>query len=149
MEQELIISALGVQPGLEPELEARRRIEFLATYLRASGLESYVLGISGGVDSLAAALLQAYGATACAAGFALIEGQTQNPSRNWPDIHCPRTWLYASASAPHGVASETTTESTITLSGNAGELIADDVGRATGDDANQEHRARWRLLNKP
>ena len=56
-EQRMIIDALGVQQGFEPELEARRRIEFLATYLRGSGLQCYVLGISGGVDSLAAALL--------------------------------------------------------------------------------------------
>ena len=34
-----------------------RRIDFLGTYLRASALSTYVLGISGGVDSLAAALL--------------------------------------------------------------------------------------------
>ncbi|GAA5162471.1 ammonia-dependent NAD(+) synthetase [Ornithinimicrobium tianjinense] len=31
--------------------EAERRIDFLASYLRTSGLKGYVLGISGGVDS--------------------------------------------------------------------------------------------------
>jgi NAD+ synthase len=56
-EQELIIDALGVAPDFEVALEARRRIDFLGTYLRGSGLSTYVLGISGGVDSLAAALL--------------------------------------------------------------------------------------------
>lgn len=53
----MIIEALGVPASFEAALEARRRIEFLATYLKASGLQSYVLGISGGVDSLTAALL--------------------------------------------------------------------------------------------
>jgi NAD+ synthase len=56
-EQRLIIDALGVAPSFDVKLEARRRIDFLGTYLRASGLSAYVLGISGGVDSLAAALL--------------------------------------------------------------------------------------------
>ncbi|MER8883969.1 NAD(+) synthase, partial [Mesorhizobium sp. M0816] len=54
-EQEMIINALGVAPSVDVALEARRRIDFLGTYLRASGLSTYVLGISGGVDSLAAA----------------------------------------------------------------------------------------------
>ena len=56
-EQKLIVDALGVSPSFDVALEARRRIDFLGTYLRASGLSAYVLGISGGVDSLAAALL--------------------------------------------------------------------------------------------
>ncbi|MER8761135.1 MULTISPECIES: ammonia-dependent NAD(+) synthetase [unclassified Mesorhizobium] len=56
-EQEMIINALGVAPSVDVALEARRRIDFLGTYLRASGLSTYVLGISGGVDSLVAALL--------------------------------------------------------------------------------------------
>lgn len=56
-EQKLIMDALGVAPDFDVALEARRRIEFLSTYLRASSLSTYVLGISGGVDSLAAALL--------------------------------------------------------------------------------------------
>lgn len=56
-EQAAIINALGVAPDFDAAQEARRRIYFLATYLRTSGLSSYILGISGGVDSLAAALL--------------------------------------------------------------------------------------------
>lgn len=56
-EQKSIIEALGVSPTFDAALEARRRIDFLGTYLRASGLSAYVLGISGGVDSLVAALL--------------------------------------------------------------------------------------------
>lgn len=37
--------------------EAERRIAFLADYLRTSGAGAYVLGISGGVDSMTAGLL--------------------------------------------------------------------------------------------
>jgi len=56
-EQAMVIDALGVTPDFNVTAEARQRIDFLDTYLRASGLSTYVLGISGGVDSLAAALL--------------------------------------------------------------------------------------------
>jgi NAD+ synthase len=56
-EQQEIIESLGVSAVFDAALEARRRTEFLGTYLRASGLSTYVLGISGGVDSLTAALL--------------------------------------------------------------------------------------------
>ncbi|MBW4656805.1 MAG: ammonia-dependent NAD(+) synthetase [Kaiparowitsia implicata GSE-PSE-MK54-09C] len=56
-EQQAIIQALGVATHFVVEQEARMRIDLLRTYLRTSGLNSYVLGISGGVDSLAAALL--------------------------------------------------------------------------------------------
>ena len=56
-EQADIIKALGVTAEFDPKQEARRRIDFLSQYLRSSGLKSYVLGISGGVDSTAAALL--------------------------------------------------------------------------------------------
>ena len=56
-EQETIINALGVTAEFDPASEERRRIDFLSTYLRASGLMTYVLGISGGVDSTTAALL--------------------------------------------------------------------------------------------
>ncbi|MGN6764520.1 MAG: hypothetical protein ACTHJY_05075, partial [Rhizobiaceae bacterium] len=56
-EQEMIIDALGVTSDFNVAAEARQRIDFLSTYLQASGLNAYVLGISGGVDSLAAALL--------------------------------------------------------------------------------------------
>lgn len=56
-EQQSIIEALGVAREFDVASETSRRIEFLATYLRAAGLETYVLGISGGVDSLAAGLM--------------------------------------------------------------------------------------------
>ena len=56
-EQQEIIEALGVRRDFDAAAEVQRRMNFLSTYLRASGLTSYVLGISGGVDSLTAALL--------------------------------------------------------------------------------------------
>ncbi len=56
-EQETIIKALGVTPEFDPAADVRRRIDFLSAYLRQSGLSTYVLGISGGVDSTTAALL--------------------------------------------------------------------------------------------
>ena len=52
-----VITALGVAPTFDAEIEARRRIVFLKSYLETSRLRSYVLGISGGVDSLTAGLL--------------------------------------------------------------------------------------------
>jgi len=55
--QELIIAELGVPASFDPETEIERRVEFLADQLRRSGASSYVLGISGGVDSAVAGRL--------------------------------------------------------------------------------------------
>lgn len=55
--QQEIITALGVSKAFDDHLEARKRIDFLKSYLVASGLKSYVLGISGGIDSTTAGLL--------------------------------------------------------------------------------------------
>lgn len=52
-----IIEALGVMPDIEPLAEIERRTEFLKDYLGTTGLQGYVLGISGGQDSLLAGLL--------------------------------------------------------------------------------------------
>src|SRR5690606_28688716 len=52
-----IISALGVRRDFDAAHEIARRVEFLKTYLVDSRQTAYVLGISGGVDSLAAGLL--------------------------------------------------------------------------------------------
>lgn len=52
-----IISALGVASTFDAANETERRISFLADYMRASAARTYVLGISGGVDSLTAALM--------------------------------------------------------------------------------------------
>lgn len=56
-DQTEIIEALGVTAIFNAPQEARRRVSFLKDYLAASGLQTYVLGISGGVDSLTAAMM--------------------------------------------------------------------------------------------
>lgn len=56
-EQSQIIEALGVTAIFNAAHEAGRRVSFLKDYLAASGLQTYVLGISGGVDSLTAAMM--------------------------------------------------------------------------------------------
>ncbi len=55
--QSEIIAALGIAASFDAATEAERRIGFLASYLRKSGLKAYVLGISGGVDSTTAGML--------------------------------------------------------------------------------------------
>lgn len=57
--QRRIIAELDVvdPTTFDPASEAERRIEFLAGYLRRTGLKGYVLGISGGVDSTVAGRL--------------------------------------------------------------------------------------------
>lgn len=56
-EQKKISTALQVSPTFDAATEIDRRTAFLAGYLRNSGLKAYVLGISGGVDSLTAGCL--------------------------------------------------------------------------------------------
>jgi NAD+ synthase len=56
-DQSKIISDLYVAGEFNVEAERERRIGFLAGYLTTSGARAYVLGISGGVDSLTAAIL--------------------------------------------------------------------------------------------
>ena len=56
-EQTKISAALQVAPTFDAATEIDRRTAFLAGYLRNSGLKAYVLGISGGVDSLTAGCL--------------------------------------------------------------------------------------------
>jgi NAD+ synthase len=48
---------LGVRPSIDPDEEIRRRVGFLADYLRVSGTAGFVLGISGGQDSTLAGKL--------------------------------------------------------------------------------------------
>lgn len=55
--QASIIKKLEIVQDFDVAKEARRRIDFLKEYLFHSGLKSYVLGISGGVDSATAGLL--------------------------------------------------------------------------------------------
>ena len=55
--QQDILRELQVEQNFDAEREVERRIEFLARYLEDSGRLAYVLGISGGVDSLVAGAL--------------------------------------------------------------------------------------------
>lgn len=52
-----IARKLGVTAEFDADHEIERRVGFLADYLLKSRLDSYVLGISGGVDSLVAGCL--------------------------------------------------------------------------------------------
>ncbi|MDN2498021.1 ammonia-dependent NAD(+) synthetase [Nocardia nova] len=49
--REQIIAELGVAAEIEPKVEVRRRVEFLADYLSSTPATGFVLGISGGQDS--------------------------------------------------------------------------------------------------
>lgn len=55
--QKQIITELGVQPTIDATAEIEQRSQFLADYLGKTGLNGFVLGISGGQDSLLAGLL--------------------------------------------------------------------------------------------
>src|SRR5690348_13825200 len=52
-----IIEELKIPAVFDLEAERERRIAFLADYLEAQNLRTYVLGISGGVDSSTAGRL--------------------------------------------------------------------------------------------
>jgi NAD+ synthase len=52
-----IIKQLGVKPEIDPYEEIEKRTKFLTLGLATSGLNGYVLGISGGQDSLLAGML--------------------------------------------------------------------------------------------
>ncbi len=56
-QQRQIAAELGVSEHFDVQHEAERRIGFMVDYLRRTGLQCYVLGISGGVDSLLAGCL--------------------------------------------------------------------------------------------
>ncbi len=49
--QSQIIAALEVRPTIDPADEVRKRVDFLKAYLRSTGAEGFVLGVSGGQDS--------------------------------------------------------------------------------------------------
>lgn len=55
--QQVIIEALDVRPRINPLEEIEARVGFLSDYLGATGLNGFVLGISGGQDSLLAGTL--------------------------------------------------------------------------------------------
>lgn len=56
-EPQEIGAELGVAAHFDPQREVEERIAFLKEYLVAAPMRCYVLGISGGVDSLTAGLL--------------------------------------------------------------------------------------------
>ncbi|MCW8930693.1 MAG: ammonia-dependent NAD(+) synthetase [Gammaproteobacteria bacterium] len=51
LDAQAIINEMRVLPKIDPGFEIKRRIEFIQTQLKQSGLKNLVLGISGGVDS--------------------------------------------------------------------------------------------------
>jgi len=51
MDPQLIINEMKVLPQIDADFEIRRRIDFIKSTLKTSGLKNLVLGISGGVDS--------------------------------------------------------------------------------------------------
>lgn len=55
--QQAVIDELGVERNFDVDSERERRIAFLGDYLASQGLHTYVLGISGGVDSSTAGRL--------------------------------------------------------------------------------------------
>ena len=55
--QEQIMKALHVQPVIDAKVEIRKRVDFLKDYVK-TGAKGFVLGISGGQDSLAGRLAQ-------------------------------------------------------------------------------------------
>ena len=55
--QKEIIAELGSKPSIDPAHEIAMRSDFLAQYLGKSGMNGFVLGISGGQDSLLAGIL--------------------------------------------------------------------------------------------
>jgi NAD+ synthase len=55
--QQHIAAEMHISDEFVAEREIERRVGFLAQYLQASGLKTYVLGISGGVDSTTAGRL--------------------------------------------------------------------------------------------
>ncbi|MGF6743056.1 ammonia-dependent NAD(+) synthetase [Paraburkholderia atlantica] len=55
--QQAVTDELGVERDFDVDSERERRIAFLGDYLASQGLHTYVLGISGGVDSSTAGRL--------------------------------------------------------------------------------------------
>jgi NAD+ synthase len=55
--QQQVIRELGVCQHFDADSERERRVAFLSDYLTSQGLRTYVLGISGGVDSSTAGRL--------------------------------------------------------------------------------------------
>ena len=65
--QRQIITELNVEPAIDPLHEFYKRSQFLADYLAGTALNGYVLGVSGGQDSLLAGLMAQRAADICKA----------------------------------------------------------------------------------
>ena len=65
--QRQIIAELNAEPTIDPLHEFYKRSQFLADYLAGTALNGYVLGISGGQDSLLAGLMAQRAADICKA----------------------------------------------------------------------------------
>lgn len=63
--QQEIIAALGVKPTIQPIEEIEKRTKFLADYLEQAGLNGFVLGVSGGQDSLLAGIITQHAVDIC------------------------------------------------------------------------------------
>ncbi|HHU93921.1 MAG TPA: ammonia-dependent NAD(+) synthetase [Alcaligenaceae bacterium] len=50
--QQQVIAELGVKPIIKATDELQQRIQFIKNYVRRSGAQALVIGISGGIDSL-------------------------------------------------------------------------------------------------
>lgn len=55
--QQDIIQALNVKPNINPQEEFHERVKFLKQYIQNNKLDGFVLGISGGQDSLLAGFI--------------------------------------------------------------------------------------------
>ncbi|MFQ3235430.1 MAG: NAD+ synthase [Paraglaciecola sp.] len=53
MHKQAVIDEMRVKPQIDVEYEVTRRVDFIKMQLKASGLTTLVLGISGGIDSCA------------------------------------------------------------------------------------------------
>lgn len=51
MSKQAVIKEMRVLPRIDTEFEVARRVNFIKSQLKSSGLKSLVLGISGGIDS--------------------------------------------------------------------------------------------------
>ncbi|AWL12664.1 NAD(+) synthase [Saliniradius amylolyticus] len=51
MDANVIIQEMRVEPSIDVKYEITRRVNFMKSHLRRSGLKNLVLGISGGIDS--------------------------------------------------------------------------------------------------
>lgn len=80
--QQKIISALKVQPQIDPQAEIRRSVTFLKEYLQTTGLKTLVLGISGGQDSTLAGKLSEMAVTE-------LRGETNNNEYQFIAVRLP------------------------------------------------------------